>query len=262
MPKLTIRLAARLYPKGQERAEFIESTESDLHYASEVGVSTREIERGAIRQALVYGWRHPRIGALVATVGLLFSAWLGLMSNYDFKIFGFSSALWLMHSWVIAVVVSRYSRGALSKLAVVSWAFVAIAYFVHFKEWRFGGIAEACVDGRLNSYCQETTWGTRTDLSQIVFPLLIAAGAAYLWLGLRMIQKRALLRGALAIAFMPLQVITYFMMHQGFGTTSRDAALIANFGPIILSAATWMILIASAIWQVRNSKGEATQPQR
>ena len=135
MPKLTIRLAASLYPKGQERAEFIESTESDLHYASEVGVSPREIERGAIRQALAYFLKAPRRGVVVLL--LLAAAVLSVDRAFSFGMspwgLAFDSAMLLLLGFLVFFFMSR--RMILGQwTAFGAWLVAALAFAIQNSE--------------------------------------------------------------------------------------------------------------------------------
>lgn len=96
LSNLLIGLVSFCYQEGHKRSAFIELTKSDLHFASDMGISKRSIYFGAISQAINEFLRNPRLGKvslffyLVAIV--LTSAFLA--ESFE-SLFFWGTLLWL-----------------------------------------------------------------------------------------------------------------------------------------------------------------------
>jgi len=259
-----LRLFARAYPKGQQRSEFLESVASDLHYSAEVGVAAGQIRRGAVRQALAYAWRHPRVGAFSGLAGLAFSGWLGLMgSSHEYKVVALAGALGLMLSWAIAALVTRIGNGEHAKAALLGWALLAASFVVRLSEWHTIVSVPYCPSGAAD--CAPPipfTISTRTDLSSFTWPLVVLSGVAYLWLAVLLFRSRAFTRGVTALLFAPVHAVTYFSLHRGLVPTVREVATKWSLVPLAVATVAWLVVFAAAFWQLGKRQGEAQQAQR
>ena len=250
-----IRLVSRAYPKGAERAEFIESTESDLHYAAELEISKRDIERGAIKQAMSHGWRHPRIGVVLTIAGMLFSVWLCTKWVAYPEPYAVANGVWLALTWSIAVLCSRVPGSRLGKPAILAFLLLVVAFVIKTSEWYSYGI----VDYATKHAGPPILVNVHSDYGPFVMLFVALSSSSYVWAGVRLLLDRAVVRGILALAFASAQVFWFYSSTQlMFFWNQQDEW--ARRLPLVASA--WLIFFAVSAWQSTRAKREARQPQR
>lgn len=261
MLKRSLRIISRAYPKGPARAEFLEATESDLHYAGELGISERDIERGAIRQALAHAWRHPRIGVTLTVLGMLFSVWL--CARWQSYTFGYvvANGLWLALSWSVAVLCSRVPNLRLARPAILAFLLLIVAFVIKSNEWTDFRIVDY-IDGSQIDYVGFTppyVVHIRNDYGAYVMLFVGLASAAHVWTAVRLFVERAVVRGLLALAFAGAQFFWFAMATQTIGFWNLGDELAQRL-PLV--AAAWVVFFAAATWQWLTSRRRLAAAQR
>ena len=255
MLKPIIRLASRAYPKGAARSEFLESTASDLHYATELDIDERAIERGAIKQALSYGWRHPRIGVVLTIAGMLFSVWLCTKWVAYPEPYAVANGVWLALTWSIAVLCSRVPGSRLTKPAILAFLLLVVAFVIKTSEWHSYGI----VDYATKHAGPPILVNVHSDYGSFVMLFVALSSTAYVWACVLLLLDRAVVRGILALAFAAAQVYWFYSSTQlMFFWELQDQW--ARRLPLWGSA--WVIFFAVSAWQGIRAKRGAAQPQR